>query len=92
MNTQAHHKISPTPWGYWGYWGYFSQVFDFTGLFANPLRGYFGGYFLGRGFIPYACADRTLSKMETVRKSMTAIAGFITVRPSHEKKVLDDNG
>lgn len=29
---------------------------------------------------------RTLSEMETAQKTMTAIAGFITVRPSHEKK------
>lgn len=31
---------------------------------------------------------RTLSKMEAVRKSMTAMAGFITVRTSREKKSL----
>lgn len=33
-----------------------------------------------------ARADRSISEMETVQKSMTAIAGFITVRPSRKKK------
>ena len=47
--TRKTHA-SPTSRGYWGYWGYFSQTLENAGFFELPHRGYFGGYFRGRGF------------------------------------------
>lgn len=48
-NARMRHA-SMASRGYWGYWGYFSQVLEITRLFERPHRGYFGGYFRGRGF------------------------------------------
>ena len=51
-NARMRHA-SPGYRGYWGYWGYFSQTLEITRLFERTRRGYFGGYFRGRGF-PHA--------------------------------------
>ena len=58
METHA----SPTSWGYWGYWGYSSQSRENTGLFARPRRGYFGGYFRGRGFLVALSAGASMRR------------------------------
>ena len=59
-NARMRHA-SPTSRGYWGYWGYFSQTLEITRLFERTRRGYFGGYFRGRGFprarYPCVCAQ-----------------------------------
>ena len=46
----AHGKRLPDIPGILGILGIFSQSRENTGLFASPLRGYFWGYFRGRGF------------------------------------------
>ena len=50
MQVCKRAPTSPTSRGYWGYWGYFSQTLENAGLFERPRWGYFGGYFLGRGY------------------------------------------
>lgn len=70
MGTHAGKKASPTSRGYWGYWGYFSQSRENTGLFARPRRGYFGGYFRGRGFLAALLASASMRrpKIATLRR------------------------
>ena len=56
--------------------------------FLNAHAGDISGIFSGTGINPPKPRlrdHRSLSKMEAVRKPMTAMAGFITVRTSHEK-------